>query len=39
MEQLRQPQKKMIGIELAAANDGGDMFEQAGAATEHAKCA
>jgi len=34
MEQLRQPQKKMIGIELAAANDGMEMFDQAGIAAE-----
>jgi hypothetical protein len=29
MEQLRQPQKNIIGIELASENDGVDMFEQA----------
>jgi len=34
MEQLRQPQNKIIGIEPAAENDGVDMFEQAGVAAE-----
>lgn len=30
MEQLRQPQSRIIGIEPVIKNDGGDMFEQAG---------
>jgi hypothetical protein len=34
MEQLRQLANRNIGIEAAIANDGVDMFEQAGAATE-----
>jgi len=34
MTKLRQTQKKMIGIEPAAENDGMDMFEQAGVVAE-----
>ena len=34
MQQLRQPQNKTIGIELAAENEGVGMFEQAGVAGE-----
>jgi hypothetical protein len=34
MEQLRQPQNKLIGIERTAEIDGMDMFEQAGITTE-----
>lgn len=36
MEQLRQPQSRIIGIEPEAENVGVDMFEQAGIAAEQA---
>jgi hypothetical protein len=39
MEKLRQPQKKMIGIEAGTENDAVDMFARAGVAAECAKCA
>jgi len=34
MKKLRQPQKKISGIEPAAENDGMDMFEAAGVAAQ-----
>jgi hypothetical protein len=34
MQQLRQPQKKLIGIYQTAGNGGVDMFQRAGVAAE-----
>ena len=34
MEQLRQPQSRIIGIEPAAKNDSVDMFQRSGVAAE-----